>query len=82
MVGIGKNLSETFPIQNGLKQRFNFSLDCAVRKVEYIHKRQEMNGVHENFIYAGYFLGRNINRLSIDKIAEALIFTSIETGLE
>jgi hypothetical protein len=38
---IGKHLSHTFPIQNGLKQGdallpllFNFDLECAIRKVQ------------------------------------------------
>jgi hypothetical protein len=40
-VRIGKNLSDSFPIQNGLKQGdalspllFNFSLECIIRKVQ------------------------------------------------
>jgi hypothetical protein len=39
-VGIGKHLSDKFPIQNGLKQDvlspllFNFTLEYAIRKVQ------------------------------------------------
>jgi hypothetical protein len=40
-VRVGKHLSDTFPIQNGLKQGdglspllFNFALDYAIRKVQ------------------------------------------------
>jgi sorting nexin-29 len=40
-VNIGKHLSDTFPIQNGLRQEdtlspllFNFALEYAIRKVE------------------------------------------------
>jgi hypothetical protein len=40
-VRIGKYLSDSFPIQNGIKQGgflspllFNFALECAIRKVQ------------------------------------------------
>jgi hypothetical protein len=34
-VRIGKHLSDSFPIQNGLSPLFfNFPLECAIRKVQ------------------------------------------------
>jgi hypothetical protein len=52
-IPIGKHLSKSFPIQNGLKQGdalspliFNFALEYAIRKV---HKNQmglKLNGTH------------------------------------
>jgi len=40
-VQVGKNLSDMFPIRNGLKQGdallpmlFNFALECAIRRVQ------------------------------------------------
>ena len=39
-VRVGKNLSEVFPIRNGLKQNalsplfFNFALECAIRRAQ------------------------------------------------
>jgi hypothetical protein len=40
-VSVGKHLSDTFPIQNGLKEGdalspllFNFALECAIRRVQ------------------------------------------------
>jgi hypothetical protein len=55
----GKHLSDSFPIQNGLKQGdtlspllFNFSLGHAIRKVQENQLGLKLNGSHELFVYA------------------------------
>ena len=53
-VRAGKNLSDMFPIRNGLKQGdalspllFNFSLDYAIRRVQVIQNGLQLNGTHQ-----------------------------------
>jgi hypothetical protein len=52
-VRIGKNLSDNFPIQNGLKQGdalspllFNFALEYVIRKVQEHQMGLKLNATH------------------------------------
>jgi hypothetical protein len=53
-VRIGKHLSDSFPIQKGLKQgealsplRFNFSLEYAIRRIQETHLALKLNMTHK-----------------------------------
>jgi hypothetical protein len=71
-VHIGKLLSNTLPIQNGLKQRdalspllFNLSLEYAISKVQANKVSLELNGTHHLLVYADdvNLLGNSVNTI-------------------
>jgi hypothetical protein len=88
-VRIGKNLSDKFTIQNGLKQGdalsplfFNFSLEYAIRRVQEKQESLKLNGTHQLLADADdiNILGENID--AIQKNTEALLDASKKVGLE
>jgi hypothetical protein len=67
---IGKYLSDSFPIQNGLKQRdallpliFSFALNYAIRKVQENQVQLKLNATYRLLVYAVnvILLGNNID---------------------
>jgi hypothetical protein len=79
-VHLGKHLSESFPIQDGLKQAdalsqllLNFALEYAIRKVQEDQVGLKLNGTHQLLAYTDdvNLLGDNID--TVKKNTETLI---------
>ena len=88
-VRVGKNVSDRFPIRNGLKHGdalspvlFNFSLEYAIRRVQVNQDDFKLNGTHQLLAYADdvNILGGGIHTLKEN--AETLVTATRETGLE
>jgi hypothetical protein len=88
-VHVGKNLSDTFPIQNGLKRGdtllpllFTSALEYAIRKVQENQVELKRNGKHQLLAYADdvTLLGENI--ATINKNTEILTDASNEDDPE
>jgi len=71
-VWVGKNVSDKFPIRNGLKQGdalspmlFNFCLEYAIRRVQVNQDGLKLNGTHHLLAYADdvNILGGSIHTL-------------------
>jgi hypothetical protein len=87
-VWVGKNLSDMFPIRNGLKQGntispllFNCALQYATR-IQVIQDGLKFNGTHHLLVYPDdvYMMGGSVH--TIKENAEALVVVSMENGLE
>jgi len=88
-VRVGKNVSDRFPISNGLRQGdalspllFIFALEYAFRRVQVKQDGFKLNGTHQLLAYADdvNILGEGIHTLKEN--AEALVAATREIGLE
>jgi len=88
-VRVGKNLSDMFPIRNGLKQGdalspllFNFALVYTIRRVQVNQDGLKLNSTHQLLGYADddNVLGGSVH--TVKENAEALVVASKEIGLE
>jgi len=88
-VWVGNNLSDMFPIGNGLKQGdalspllFNFALVSTIRRVRVNQYGLKLNGTYQLLVYAddANMLGGSVHTLKEN--AEDLIMVSKEIGLE
>jgi len=88
-VRVGQNVSDRFPIRNGLKQGdalspmlFNFALEYAIRRVQVNQDGLKLNGTLQLLVYADdvNILGGSIHTLKEN--AEALVASTREIGME
>ena len=88
-VWVGKNVSDRFPIRNGLKQGdalspmlFIFALEYAIKRVQVNHDGLKLHGTHQFLAYADdvNIQGGNIHTLKEN--AQTLVAAIREIGLE
>ena len=88
-VRVVKNLSDRFPIRNGLKQGdalspllFNFALEYVIRRVQVKQDGLKLNGMHQHLAYVD-----DVNILegsvhTVKKNAETLVAAAKQMGIE
>ena len=88
-VCVGKNLSDMFPIRNGLKQvgalsplLSNFALEYTITRVQVHQDGLKLNGTYQLLLYADDVNILEGSPCTIKKNAKALVAASKETGLE
>jgi hypothetical protein len=87
-VRVCKHLSDSFPIQNGLKQGdtlsqlLNFALDYAIRKVQENQVELKLKWTHQLLAYADDVNLLEDNIVFINKNSETLIDAGKEVGLK
>ena len=88
-VRVGKNVSDRFPIRNGLNQGdalarmfFSFALEHAIKRVQVKQNGLKQNDTHQVLAYAFdvNVLGGSIHNLKEN--AESLVAATREIGLE
>jgi len=88
-VRVGKNVSDRFPMKNGLKQGdalspmlLNFALEYAMRRFQVIEDGLKLNGTHQllAYVHDANILGGSIHTLKEN--AEASVAVTREIGLE
>ena len=90
-VRVGKNLSEMFPIRNGLKQGdalstlfLNFAVEYAIKRVQVTQDGLKLNGTHQPLAYADdvHILGGSAHTVKENAEALLLVVATKEIGLE
>jgi len=87
-VWVGKNVSDRFPIRNGLKQGdafspllFNFAVECTIMRVQVNQDGLKLDGTHQLLVYADDdVVGGSVH--TIKESTEAVVLASKEIGLE
>jgi len=90
-VRLGKNLSDMFPIRNGLKREvalssllFNFDFEYTIRRDQVNQNGLKLNGTHQLLVYADDVNTRTCilggSAYPIKENAETLMVASKETG--
>ena len=88
-VRVGKNLSEMFPMRNGLNQGdalspllFNFALEYAIKRVQVNQDVLKLNGTHQLLAYADDVTILGGSAHTVKENAETLLVATKEIGLD